>query len=367
MLQQGVRSTVHIVGAGLSGMLLAARLRAKQVPLRIYDTRSWLACQTDERTWSFHHSDVPEALSTWLMPLVSHTWPGQAVDLGATKISFREPYYEIHCFDFYQKLSFLEEFFVQGSPEGDHGYLIDARGAELCHRAGAQKFFGQRLRLKHPHGLTVPMLMHIDPRMPTVPGIVMEFAYILPFSSHEALIEITHYAQNAALDLVLLQRRLAMYLALGCYEVDEILGQESGSLPLPLTAWKPSLLPGSIGFGVRGRLFHPTTGYSTPYILRALEPLAEALAKKQSSHACRAVVRQASSGRWFFYFLNRLLFLATRHREADGIFRQFFSRSPVLIARFYAGRLTFKDHISMFVGRPPISIVRALFYGGRFW
>lgn len=75
-------------------------------------------------------------------------------------------------------------------------------------------------------------------------------------------------------------------------------------------------------------------------------------------------VKEVALGKWrqrgFFRLLNRLLFRAARPAERFRVLEQFYQRPEPLIARFYAGHVTWLDRARVLAGRPPVPIGRAL-------
>jgi lycopene beta-cyclase len=58
--------------------------------------------------------------------------------------------------------------------------------------------------------------------------------------------------------------------------------------------------------------------------------------------------------------LGRLLFGAADPADRYRVLQRFYSLSPTLIARFYAGRSTPYDRFRTLAGKPPVPILRAL-------
>ncbi|MFA5584448.1 MAG: lycopene cyclase family protein, partial [Bacteriovoracaceae bacterium] len=59
-------------------------------------------------------------------------------------------------------------------------------------------------------------------------------------------------------------------------------------------------------------------------------------------------------------FLNKLLFQAAPPEKRYLILEHFYTLPALLIERFYQGRLSGKDKIRIFLGKPPVSITHFL-------
>jgi lycopene beta-cyclase len=62
----------------------------------------------------------------------------------------------------------------------------------------------------------------------------------------------------------------------------------------------------------------------------------------------------------FYRRLGSMLFGAAKPRERYIIFQRFYRLSETLIERFYAGRSRFGDKARILIGKPPVSIFRAV-------
>ena len=181
---------------------------------------------------------------------------------------------------------------AQEAPAGSlraTGWPALQSGAEV----GYQKFWGLHVRTEKPHGLTTPLLM--DATVNQEDG--YRFFYLLPWSSHELLAEDTYYADGANLSADSIRGEILNYLAKNNFGPLEILGEESGALPLP---FHEIGTVGPAAIGAAAGIFHPVTGYTVPHTLLQIEAyLAGNLGPTQAK--VRAELK-------FYYFLNRMLF-----------------------------------------------------------
>lgn len=368
-----------IVGGGLAGSLLALRLRHTRpdATLRLVEAGARLG---GEHTWSFHATDLEARQAAWIAPLVSHSWTDHEVRFPSRRRRLSGAYHTIESASFHERLApalagmvrlatRVDEVTAAGARlEGgerlEARLVVDARGpAPLpALRLGYQKFLGRRLALSRDHGFERPVLM--DATVAQRGG--YRFVYVLPLAKRELLIEDTRYDDAPELDADALRAGVAEYAQERGLEVDAVRGEETGVLPVPLSGdieahWQP-LANGAVPFGVRAALFHPTTGYSLPEAVSAVDALLEL--PELTTASARRLVRERSIARWregrFFRLLNRMLFRAARPAERYRVLERFYGLPEPLIERFYAGRLRWLDRARLVSGRPPVPLLRAL-------
>lgn len=351
-----------ILGAGCAGLSLCYHLleRGVEAPILVLDKRTVFE---DDRTWCFW--DVEKTPFSHLALRRWNSWSVRAGGREVVHTSARHPYLCLSGKDFYEHalariaaagnvaLKLGEE--VRGYEEAADGVLVrtsggtydagrvfDARGlapgspAFEEARRGAlwvpQKFLGQRIRT---HGAV------FDPEVCTLmdfsvdQGRGLRFAYVLPFSEGEALVE-NVYLSEAPVSPEEHRAEISGYLrdryALSPddYVVD---GEERGFIPMtdhrfPTRRGERVHLVGTIGGGTR-----PSTGYAFLRIQRYCRALAEAVTGGAPLPARTNPPRQD------------LL---------DGLFLRFVEERPGLCPGVYA---------RMFAGVPPEPLLRFLTEG----
>lgn len=366
---------VLIAGGGLAGSLVAWRLAACRPDLhvRLLERGTTLG---GNHTWSFHETDIgPEALQ-WMSSLVIARWPSHAVRFPGRVRTLPGAYASISASHLHAVIAQdLGARLITGaqierlSPRSvtlmsgerlDADVVIDARGdVPVGIPLGWQTFLGQELVCDRPHGVTEPLLM--DATVPQDGS--YRFIYVLPFSETTLLVEDTRYADGPAVEAEPARRQIAAYAAEKGWPATRLVREEVGSLPLPLGgdigAFWPDAQP---RIGLRAGLFHPTTGYSLPDAVATAERLVhEPLV---DADATGATLRAMATERWrqrtFFRLLNRMLFRAAAPDARVRVLEQFYGRPADLIARFYAGRLSWWDQCRLLTGRPPVPMHRAL-------
>lgn len=371
---------VAIVGGGLAGGLIALALAAKRPDLRL------ALVEGSERlggnhVWSCFGSDIaPE--HRWLVaPLVSHAWDGHEVRFADYGRVFDQGYQSIESerLDAALRAALPADALMAGVPvdlvtptsvrlaDGRvlaAGGVIDARGAGDLSRLelGWQKFLGQRLELAEPHGLTRPVIM--DATIDQADG--YRFVYLLPFGPRSVFVEDTYYSTDAALDVPLLEARIAAYAAAQGWRVKSVGRSETGVLPVCMGGdfegyWRGTE-PGVARAGIAGGFFHAMTGYSLVDAVRIAVRVAAL--PDLSGAALHADLLAAARAHWkggrFYRLLARLLFEAADPPERHRVLARFYRLDPALIDRFYAGRSTLADKLRILAGKPPVPLGRAI-------
>lgn len=372
------RWDIILIGGGLANGLIAMRLRQCQPKLRI------LLLEAGSRpggnhTWSFHQQDLSVHQLQWTAPLISYRWPGYDVEFPHFSRSLSGEYLSVTSERFAAVIgrllgaNLLTDQAVKridgSSVQLADGHtlharaVIDGRGWQPGPylRVGCQAFVGQQWHLAQPHGLTRPILM--DATVDQLQG--YRFVYTLPLSPTCLLIEDTHYIDNAEFDSDRARQHIRAYAAARGWQLERLQREEQGRLPIILTGqhrafWQQ--LQGQPCSGLRAGLFHPTTGYSLPLAVSLADAIAAA--PLVDNDQLYALIRTFAARQWrrqrFFRLLNRMLFLAGEPTERRQVMARFYRLDAGLIARFYAGRLTFNDMAHIVSGKPPVPLVAAL-------
>lgn len=370
---------IAIAGGGLSGALVAWRLRQRRPDLRVVMIEKDRVLGGNH-TWSFHGTDVTPGTYEWLSEFVTYRWPRQQVIFPAHRRSFETPYCSITSSRMHELLApalgddlFLNQSVAGVAPNGialgDGTFIaaqavIDARGERRSGQIalGFQKFVGQELEFARPHGLDGPVIM--DASVAQHGG--YRFLYVLPFTERIALVEDTRYSDGAAFDREELRSGIAAYCKSRGWIIAEKLREEEGVLPIALAGDMEAYLaeaPDGVALaGMRAALFHPLTGYSLPDAAALADLIAgqadfsgPALAQLTRGHAA-SVWRRRS----FYRLLSRMLFDAAEPDQRYKVLQRFYKMSQPLIERFYAGVSPVRDQARIFMGKPPVPVGRAM-------
>lgn len=372
---------IILAGGGLANGIIALSLAQRRPELRfaIIDAADRLG---GEHTWSFHGSDLTEDGARLLQPLLHSSWAAQDVAFPRLSRTLSTSYHTLTSDTFHRHLAsrLASDSLLLGrrieKVATDHVVLdggrtltarcvIDGRGWQAeaaAHLALAyQKFVGLEIETLAPHGLRRPVIM--DATVAQIDG--YRFVYCLPYTETSLLVEDTYYSEDRDLDRGLLAERIHKYAASRGWQVRQVVREEQGVLPIVLAG-----TPEAFGLddaamprvGLRGGLFHPTTGYSVPDAVRVAEAISQL--PEVSSAAVARLVRDLSMQAWqdrgFYRLLNRLLFIAAAGDVRRDVMQRFYRLPRDLIERFYAGRTTTFDKVRILSGRPPVPLGRAV-------
>ena len=366
---------ILFAGAGLANGLAAYRLK-QQNPNLNFLIADRAPSAGGNHTWSFHETDVTPSELEWLAPFISGSWNSHRVIFPEFSRELSGKYFSIRSSQFHKVLSATlgdslvlnqvvqnlnsDGAFLPGMGEIKAKVVIDGRGwqsFETC-PLGYQKFLGQFVRTKKPHGLVAPILM--DVTWPQLDG--FRFFYVLPFGENCLLIEDTRYSDAPEVDVLDSRKAIRRYAELKDWEIEFVEHEEVGSLPIPLAGKFPKSESPALCSGLRAGLFHATTGYSLPHAVRFASALA-AVAERDpasiySQLSSYAEMHWASQS--FYRFLNRMLFQAAKPSQRYRVLQRFYRLPERAIARFYSGRLNWQDKTRILVGRPPVPIWSAI-------
>ncbi len=378
--RDNLKCDIAIVGGGLAGGLIAlalARLRPELKLVLIDQDKSF----GGNHIWSFFASDIaPE--HRWLTaPLVTYGWSGYEVHFPSHSRSIDNIYYTIES----ERLDWLlrnnlpqSSLFsgrevkavsprlvvLDGAQRINAGGVIDARGAGDAHHldCGWQKFTGQLLQLKDPHDMKNPIIM--DATVEQHDG--YRFVYVLPFGMDKVFVEDTYYSDRPDFDPRVMRRRIAAYAEAKGWQVDRVVREETGVLPVVMGGDLDNYWASGSGrtakAGARGAFFHPVTSYSLPDAVRNAIFIAEQ--PDLDGDKLNMLMRQRADAHWksgkFFRMLNRMMFRASMPNERYKVLERFYTLKPGLIERFYSGKTTGGDKARILSGKPPVPVGKAI-------
>ena len=363
-----------ILGGGLAGGLVALALSARrpEIKVTIVEAGEKLG---GNHVWSFFESDIAVPERLLVEPLIVHRWSSYEVRFPEHRRHIIEAYRSITSNRFDEVLrgilpsaSIVHGTVIEATPTSialtdgrrlKADTVIDVRGGGdlSALQCGWQKFVGQSFHLAQPHGLDHPVVM--DAMVDQADG--YRFVYLLPFGPSEIFVEDTYYSDSPDLDVALISERIAEYVTAQGWHTATPDHCESGVLPVIMGGDFDRFWPAGdrVGrAGARAGLIQPLTSYSLPDAVRfaawfAGQPV---LADADT----RGYARRHWRGGSFYRLLVRMLMRAADPSERYRVLQRFYRLPAPLIARFYAGQSTLGDRLRVLVGRPPVSIRRAL-------
>ncbi|MEP3050758.1 MAG: lycopene beta-cyclase CrtY [Erythrobacter sp.] len=379
---------VAIVGGGLAGGLIALALFRTRPELRLALIEAGKKLGGNHR-WSWFNSDISDENLDLLGAIRQTQWDaGYDVSFPQFDRALVTEYRSMSSADFHEGLSRLLP--PEGLRLGCAAQALDAQGVTLtdgehiparvvidCRNftssadlsGGWQIFMGRHIRLDQPHGLERPIIMDasVDQLAPSGNGGAYRFVYTLPLGAHDLFVEDTYYADDLALDRSALSSRIDGYCRANGWDKGEIIGHESGILPVitggNFNAYQSALrIEGVTMAGARGGFVHPLTSYTLPVAVKIAQLIAKEadLTGIQLAAMIESEARQHWNRTGFYRALGRMLFQAARPERRVDIFQRFYGLQGPLIERFYAGNSTLLDKARILAGKPPVSIFRAI-------
>lgn len=366
------------VGGGLASGLAAYRCIKSHPKLRIAIIEK-SAHIGGHHTWSFHPADIGlQGIEQdhWLQPFIEHKWPRYDVRFPAFDRSFESGYFSMSSQRFRKVLEKTDialetglhvariratEIDIEGGGHIQAQCVIDARGwSARTVPCAYQKFVGLVCRVKSRLPLPQhPMIM--DASVEQIDG--FRFMYVLPFGQGRMLIEDTRFSESPTVDIEDYRRKIGDYAFANLWEIDDVLSEEMGAIPLPIHTYsRPLGLPGVPTIGMRAGAVHATTGYSLLYAVQ----IAEILAKLDDyDHlnvlsTTNAFADRVWSENTFFRRLNNMLYLAAKPHERLRVLEKFYRLPESTIAHFYSGRLGVGDKARILSGRPPVGLAKGI-------
>jgi len=373
-----------IAGGGLAGGLIALTLRKLRPDLKTILIESDKNFGGDH-IWSFFESDItPE--NQWLTdPLIERSWDSYDVHFPKYSRCLHNGYRTISSIKLDARLrkklpknslrnnAHIARITPVGKTREIHlenreivtaKAVIDVRGTGDFSALdfGWQKFCGQLLQLREPHGLERPIIM--DATVAQIDG--YRFVYCLPFSETEIFVEDTYYADDSALDLQEISARIGTYAKSQDWDIQAILRTESGALPVLCggdhDAFWNAPYEVEARAGARAALIQPLTSYSLPDAVRTAMMIA-ALPKIRQKSLDKSM-RDYAAAHWkegkFYRMLCAMMFEAAKPEKRYMTLQHFYGKDEELIKRFYAGKTSLLDQASLLSGKPPVPISKAL-------
>lgn len=365
------------IGGGLSSVLTAYTWlkQGYDKPLLIIEQAHQIC---GNHTWSFNQTDIlPQGWYT-LQPLIDFSWDKYEVVFPKLKRTLSIPYHSIISENLAlkiqelcaensllniitgQKANIIQKGDIYLNPvvqtedgqEYTADWVIQSTGiSSYCTDTAYQKFLGIEITLQQPITLNYPIIM--DAQLPQQDG--FRFMYVLPFAPNRLLIEDTYYSLNPELNSPYLLEKIYKYAEQKKWKITAVIRQEEGVLPIPLQQKPPQLHKDKIlPLGMHANLFHVTTGYSLAVNYNFAWQMYAYINQKNLNQEWYKKQYHFYKSMQFYRIMNRFLFIAGKTDKRYRFLETFYQRqSEAIISRFYAGKNTLKDKISIFSGKAP--------------
>lgn len=383
------RTEIAIVGGGLAGGLIALALRRRRPEISVMLIEQGEMLGGNHR-WSWFASDLTGDSAALLDGFRTTDWHGYDVHFPAYHRQLHSHYRSLASPDFDANLrrELAQDSIYTKCPVSAldangvtlaNGARISARTVIDCRGAvpsehlqgGWQVFMGRHIRTAQPHGIARPTIMDAALEQHGA----YRFVYTLPLGANDLFVEDTYYADEPTLDRSALSGRIDAYAAAQGWHDFEIVGHETGVLPV-ITGGsfrdyqEQQRIGGVVMAGARGGFVHPLTSYTFPFAVQtALAIAAEAeLPGEQMAALIETRARRHWAKTGYYRLLGSMLFGAAEPEERYRIFERFYRLREDLIERFYAASSTFSDKARILTGKPPVPVgkaIRALTSNGR--
>lgn len=386
-----IRTEIAIVGGGLAGGLIALALRRQHPEMEVMLIEAGEMLGGNHR-WSWFDSDLDAAGTDLLSPFRKTEWHGYEVHFPQYKRKLDSTYRSLTSADFDAALrrELGQQTIYTSCPVAsldaggvtlENGQRISARTVIDCRSSAAGKhftggwqiFMGRLTRTAKPHGIDRPIIMDatVEQLAPYTSANgkndgAYRFVYVLPLGANELFVEDTYYADEPVLDRSALSGRIDQYCRQHGWE-GEILGGESGILPVitggAFPAYQADQKIGGVSVaGARGGFLHPLSSYTLPFAVETALAIADdaLLPGEQLAALLEVRARRHWKRTWFYRKLGSMLFGAAEPAQRYKIFEHFYRLSETLVERFYAGNSTFPDKARVLIGKPPVSVSRAI-------
>lgn len=321
-----------------------------------------------------------DSIVTNLDPIISHCFTTIQVNQSPVQRIDQQPYHYIRSIDLYnhtreiltteqidmyQKgvngITYEDDFYWIHTDSDNYKahYIFDSRPPILDQSDKKQVYLHQSfygLHIKCNQDIFVKntfemMNFDVDQHEYT------QFMYVIPFSTNEALIELTRFGadkieQTYALEVLdkFITRNFGKY---------ELLADESGCIPMTTYITPPNQFEGVLHTGASANLIKPSTGYG----FKNMHAFAQRVTKCVESNTLKNFNTIGLDAKKRFKFYDKLLLLILLHWPAKGklIFTRLFEKQTVLtIFSFLDEKSSLYQEVKIFASLPILSFLKAL-------
>lgn len=334
----------------------------------------------NDKTYCFW-SEADATIVNDLSPIISHHYQSIQVNQTPLQNIANHPYYYIRSIDFYNhtlekvnaaQFAIIRDAVTTITPEHAQyvvettqqtlraAFIFDSRppninALQAKHIHLHQSFYGVHIRCAqacfNPHAFNM-MNFQVEQNGYT------QFIYVLPFSSTEALVELTrfgkdkieqHYA-NPVLNQFILEH----------YGLYTVLENESGCIPMTNYRHSQNPMQGILNTGASANLIKPSTGYGFKRMHIFAETVAEQLHHKSNIPFNQLGAK--TKPRFSFYDTLLLIILFYWPHFGKPIFSTLFKRNRIqTIFAFLDEQTKLKQEVPIFASLPLMPFLKAVF------
>lgn len=185
-----------------------------------------------------------------------------------------------------------------------------------------------------------------------------QFVYVIPFSSNEALVELTRFGAEK-IDLSYARRLLENFITTE-FGRHQIIAEEVGCIPMSTFKNPVNQFEGVLNTGASANLIKPSTGYGFKNMFYFSKMVTERIRTNNLMHF--NTIKLNSKSRFNFY--DNLLLIILLHWPSLGkkIFSRLFNKVPVLtVFSFLEEKTSLREEIRIFISLPVKPFIKALF------
>ena len=383
---QNIQNDINIynflfIGIGASNSLLLLNLIQKKCHenklLAIIEANSKIENDKTYCFWSHSNSSIVRELS----PIISHSYSVINVDQTDSQKIDEQPYNYIRSSDLYsytkdkssqhnipihrdqvEHISAGDDFYTVKTKDSVFytRFIFDSRTPSLCNLNSKeiyihQSFYGLYIKCKQDvfkEDSFNMMNFNIEQSNYT------QFIYILPFSSNEALVELTRFGVEK-IETDYAKNILDKFLSQSFGEYS-IVGDETGCIPMTTFQSNGSEFEGVLNTGANANMIKPSTGYGFKKMFEYAEVVSDKILAGDYAHFNKMPLQSKSR----FLFYDRLLLTILLHWPSEGkrIFTRLFKRHSILIIfQFLDEKTTLYQEIKIFMSLPVIPFLKALY------
>ena len=185
-----------------------------------------------------------------------------------------------------------------------------------------------------------------------------QFIYVLPFSSNEALVELTRFGKEK-IDKDYARKTLDTHI-LKTYGTYEIIADEVGNIPMTTYQQASATHEGIIHTGARANLIKPSTGYGFKKMYLFAEAVSQKMAKQQLSGLHQ--FKLATKARFQLYDRLLLIILNLWPHQGKRIFSSLFKYQKIkTIFDFLDEKTQLHQEVKIFATLPLLPFLKALY------
>jgi|TARA_R110000737_G_scaffold352737_3_gene400038 lycopene beta-cyclase len=369
------------IGLGASNSLILISLIQKGLlknkQIAIFEAESKTK---NDKTYCFW-AEQEESIVRDLSSIITHRFSAIQVSQSSSQNIEKQPYHYIRSIDLYDHtLQKLNEEQIKIHRKGVNDitceneiysvytnnetycahYIFDSRSPLLNINEKNQVYLNQSfygLHIKCEKNViqenTFQMMnFHVDQDQFT------QFMYVIPFSTNEALVELTRFGTDK-IDVTYALGILDSFIMkdFGTYE---ILSDESGCIPMTTCINPPNPLEGILNTGASANLIKPSTGYG----FKNMHSFAQLVTERIASNELEKFNKIALDSKKRFKFYDKLLLLILLHWPSKGklIFTSLFKKQSILnVFSFLDEKSSLAQEFKIFASLPILPFLKALY------